>query len=346
MADLPRRAGSSPGSSAAYQRFISPAAAARAAGSTPSCSQYALEAITRHGALRGTWLAARRLARCHPFIRAASTPFPEPRDLKSMDRRAVWAILLMMVIAIAPAILHQAPRPPSAPAAGQASRPDAPAASAAPAGAGRRAGAEPAGRHVGPSRTPTPNRRHRPGHLAAVHLRDQHARAADSSRPGCCGTAPWRPETPRAVAEMLRRESRCLVARWSAGRTPSRSGLEVHADRADSLGVTGPTPLRLHAARGRRRRRSDLHFRPRRLPDRRRRVEVTGSRARTAAAPDRLGPDARQHRGRLAARTTARSRSSPSERDASAPTSLASSRASRARSAARSSGWRSSRSTS
>lgn len=33
----------------------------------PTCSTYALEAISRHGALRGSWLAAKRLLRCHPF---------------------------------------------------------------------------------------------------------------------------------------------------------------------------------------------------------------------------------------------------------------------------------------
>jgi putative membrane protein insertion efficiency factor len=33
----------------------------------PSCSQYALVALQRHGALRGTWLAVRRLGRCHPW---------------------------------------------------------------------------------------------------------------------------------------------------------------------------------------------------------------------------------------------------------------------------------------
>ena len=33
----------------------------------PTCSQYAVEALTRHGALRGGWLTVRRLLRCHPF---------------------------------------------------------------------------------------------------------------------------------------------------------------------------------------------------------------------------------------------------------------------------------------
>ena len=43
----------------------------------PSCSVYALEAIERHGAWRGAWLAARRVGRCHPWGGMGPDPVPE-----------------------------------------------------------------------------------------------------------------------------------------------------------------------------------------------------------------------------------------------------------------------------
>ncbi|MCI0489207.1 MAG: membrane protein insertion efficiency factor YidD [Blastocatellia bacterium] len=57
----------------AYQVLISPLLPP-ACRFTPTCSQYALEAIKKYGVLRGFYMAARRLLRCHPFHRGGYDP--------------------------------------------------------------------------------------------------------------------------------------------------------------------------------------------------------------------------------------------------------------------------------
>src|SRR5262249_60270588 len=60
---------------AAYQRFAPPTVRS-ACRHVPTCSEYGRVAVERHGALRGGWLAARRLARCHPLGTAGLDPVP------------------------------------------------------------------------------------------------------------------------------------------------------------------------------------------------------------------------------------------------------------------------------
>ena len=43
---------------------------------TPTCSQYALEALEKYGALKGTWLTLKRLSKCHPFHKGGYDPVP------------------------------------------------------------------------------------------------------------------------------------------------------------------------------------------------------------------------------------------------------------------------------
>ena len=61
---------------AGYKRFISPLLPV-ACRFTPSCSEYAAEAVLRHGVLRGLLLATWRLLRCHPLGGRGLDPVPE-----------------------------------------------------------------------------------------------------------------------------------------------------------------------------------------------------------------------------------------------------------------------------
>ena len=59
-----------------YRTFIGPGLP-KACRFHPSCSAYAVEALTRHGAARGGWLTLRRLSRCHPFHAGGVDPVPD-----------------------------------------------------------------------------------------------------------------------------------------------------------------------------------------------------------------------------------------------------------------------------
>jgi uncharacterized protein len=67
-----------------YQRAISPLIGPRCRF-YPSCSQYAVDAILKHGALRGSWLAIARLARCHPWHPGGVDLVPQ-RSGRSVER--------------------------------------------------------------------------------------------------------------------------------------------------------------------------------------------------------------------------------------------------------------------
>lgn len=60
----------------AYRLFVSPVLG-RNCRFEPSCSAYAIGAIRVHGPIRGLWLAARRVSRCHPWSAGGADPVPD-----------------------------------------------------------------------------------------------------------------------------------------------------------------------------------------------------------------------------------------------------------------------------
>lgn len=56
----------------------------------PTCSQYTLEAIQRHGALQGAWLGLKRILRCHPFHPGGYDPVPETLENPKQKRRSYY----------------------------------------------------------------------------------------------------------------------------------------------------------------------------------------------------------------------------------------------------------------
>lgn len=59
----------------------------------PSCSAYALRAVQVHGALKGTWLAARRLLRCHPWAAGGYDPVPGTPEFEEEARLQAEAVV-------------------------------------------------------------------------------------------------------------------------------------------------------------------------------------------------------------------------------------------------------------
>ncbi|WP_369821954.1 MULTISPECIES: membrane protein insertion efficiency factor YidD [unclassified Sporosarcina] len=64
-----------------YQKFISPLSAP-SCRFYPTCSHYGVEAIETHGALKGTWLAVKRILKCHPLHKGGFDPVPPKKSHK------------------------------------------------------------------------------------------------------------------------------------------------------------------------------------------------------------------------------------------------------------------------
>ncbi|WP_432360127.1 membrane protein insertion efficiency factor YidD [Sporosarcina sp. UB5] len=64
-----------------YQKIISPLTPP-SCRFYPTCSHYGVEALQKHGALKGAWLTIRRISKCHPFHEGGFDPVPEKIDKK------------------------------------------------------------------------------------------------------------------------------------------------------------------------------------------------------------------------------------------------------------------------
>ena len=69
-----------------YRKFISPILP-QSCRFTPSCSEYAIEAIDKFGAIRGTILASYRILRCNPFCRGGYDPVPDKFTFKRQEMK-------------------------------------------------------------------------------------------------------------------------------------------------------------------------------------------------------------------------------------------------------------------
>lgn len=59
-----------------YRRFISPIKVRPTCIYIPTCSEYAAEAISKYGSIKGSYLTTKRLLRCHPFAKGGYDPVP------------------------------------------------------------------------------------------------------------------------------------------------------------------------------------------------------------------------------------------------------------------------------
>lgn len=69
-----------------YQKGISPMFPA-SCRYQPTCSQYTIEAIQQHGALKGTVMGTARIMRCHPFVKGGYDPVPDHFSLKRNQKK-------------------------------------------------------------------------------------------------------------------------------------------------------------------------------------------------------------------------------------------------------------------